>query len=232
MKNLWQQLLKDETGVIVSSELALVGTVGVLGMVVGLESVATAVTQELTDLSNAYRSLNQSYSYRSISKGQHARFSGSGFTNLGGGSALGTADVNGQQSFSANSQTVFENSTNSANSIQVLRGQAIEEVIEEVPVTIQSVESVCPDDEIIEEHVIRRRVKANSAGTLDADCARSSQNNRGRVKANSAGSLDADCARSSQNNGAKIRSAPENNVNSIPNSQLPADKVETKKPKK
>ena len=131
MKNLWQRLLKDETGVIVSSELALVGTVGVLGMVVGLESVATAVTQELTDLSSAFRSLNQSYSYRSISKGQHARFSGSGFTDVGaGGGVLGTADVNGQQGGSTNSQTFFGNSaqTVSTNSIQVLRGQAFEEV--------------------------------------------------------------------------------------------------------
>ncbi len=212
MKNLWQRLLEDETGVIVSSELALVGTVGVLGMVVGLESVSTAVTQELTDLSSAYRSLNQSYSYRSISKDQHARFSGSCFTDAGaGGGILGTADVNGQQGGSANSQTVFGNSaqTVSTNSIQVLRGQAFEEVIEEVPVTIKSVEAVCPDDEIIEEHVIRRRVKANSAATLDADC-----------------------ARSSQINAAKIRSAPENSVNSIPNSKLPPDKIETKPKKK
>lgn len=209
MKNLWQRLLKDETGVIISSELALVSTVGVLGMVVGLESVSTAVTQELTDLSSAYRSLNQTYSYRSISKGQHARFSGSGFTNaVGGGGALGTADVNGQQGFSANSQTVFGNSGNSANSIQVLRGQAIEEVVEEVPVTIRCVEAVCPDDEIIEEHVIRRRVKANRAETLNDDCAKSSQTNV-----------------------LKKGSNPEIRVNSIPGSKSTPDKVETK-PKK
>ena len=213
MKNLWQRLFKDETGVIISSELALVSTVGVLGMVVGLESVSTAVTQELTDLSNAYRSLNQTYSYRSISKGQHARFSGSGFTNaVGGGGALGTADVNGQQGFSANSQTVFGNSGNSANSIQVLRGQAIEEVVEEVveevPVTIRCVEAVCPDDEIIEEHVIRRRVKANRAETLNDDCAKNSQTNV-----------------------LKKGSNPEIRVNSIPGSRSTPDKIETK-PKK
>ena len=211
MKNLWQRLLQDETGVIVSSELALVGTVGVLGMVVGLESVSTAVTQELTDLSSAYRSLNQSFSYRSINKGQHARFSGSSFTDVsGGGGNLGTADVNGQQGGSANSQTFFGNSaqTVSTNSIQVLRGQAIEEVIEEVPVTIQSVETVCPDDEIIEEHVIRRRVKAKSAATLDADCARNSQINVLKKGSNSG-----------------------SNVNSIPNSKSTPDRIETKKPK-
>ena len=216
MKNLWQRFLEDETGVIVSSELALVGTVGVLGMVVGLESVATAVTQELTDLSSAFRSLNQSFSYRSIAKGQHARFSGSSFTDIGIGSGvLGTADVNGQLGGSTNSLTNFglstnsTNFTNSTNSIQLLRGQAIEEVVEEVPVTVRSVEMVCPDDEIIEEHVIRRRVKANSAATLDADC-----------------------ARNSQNNAAKIRSTPDNSVNSIPNSKLPLDKIETKPKKK
>ena len=211
MKNLWQQLFEDETGVIISSELALVSTVGVLGMVVGLESVSTAVTQELTDLSNAYRSINQTYSYRSINKGLHARFSGSAFNDLGvGGGVLGTADVNGQQGGSANSQTFFENSSRSVstNSIPVLRGQVIEEVIEEVPVTLKSVETVCPDDEIIEEHVIRRRVKANSAATLNDDCARNSQNNANKKGLNSG-----------------------NNVNSIPNSKSTPDKIETKKPK-
>ena len=208
MKNLWQRLFKDETGVIISSELALVGTVGVLGMVVGLESVSTAVTQELTDLSNAYRSLNQTYSYRSISKGQHAMFSGSGFTNAGGGGALGTTDVNGQQSSSANSQTLLGNSGNSGNSIQLLRGQAIEAVFEEVPVTIGSVEAVGSDDEIIEEHVIRRRVKANRAETLNDDCAKSSQTNV-----------------------LKKGSNPEIRVNSIPGSKSTPDKIETK-PKK
>lgn len=211
MNNLWQRLLEDETGVIVSSELALVGTVGVLGMVVGLESVSTAVTQELTDLSSAFRSLNQSYSYRSISKAGHGRISGSCFTDVGGGGGvLATADVNGQLGGSASSQTVFGNAaqTVSTNTIQVLRGQAIEEVIEEVPVTIKSVETECPDDEIIEEHVIRRRVKANKAATLSEDC-----------------------AKSSQTNALKKGSSPENSVNSIPKSKSTPDKIETK-PKK
>ena len=217
MKNLWQRLLKDETGVILSSELALVGTVGVLGMVVGLESFSTAVTQELTDLSNAFGSLNQSFSVRSISKGRHARVSGSCFNNLGVGAnnvGLNLTDVCGQGGGAASSQVFGGNSTQmlGGNSTQVLSGQVLEQrVIEEVfeaPVTVRAAETVCPDDEIIEEHVIRRRVKANSV------------------------ILDADCARSSQNNAAKIRLTPDNSVNSIPNSKLPLDKVETKKPKK
>lgn len=83
MKSLWQKLLADETGVVLSSEIALVGTVGVLGMVVGLEAVTSAVTSELNDLSNAFGSVSQSYNYNSISKPGHAWFSGSGFNDRG-----------------------------------------------------------------------------------------------------------------------------------------------------
>ncbi len=58
LKNLWI----DEAGVIVSAELALVLTIGVLAMVVGLSEVAVAVNTELNDISNAIGALNQSYS--------------------------------------------------------------------------------------------------------------------------------------------------------------------------
>jgi Flp pilus assembly pilin Flp len=129
MRNLWQRLLSDETGLVVSSELALVGTVGVLGMVVGLESVATAVTQELTDLSNAYRSLNQSYSYRSVFRGNHGRISGSSFTDLGAnGGGLGTSDVNGQFANSQTVQTNFAGGGNGTNSIRLIHENALDAV--------------------------------------------------------------------------------------------------------
>ncbi len=59
LKKLWN----DEAGLIVSAELTLVLTVGVLAMVVGLSEVAVAVNTELNDISNAIGSLNQSYSY-------------------------------------------------------------------------------------------------------------------------------------------------------------------------
>ncbi len=83
MKNLWQQLLADEMGVVLSSELALVGTVGVLGMVAGLEAVTRSVTSELNDLSSAFGAIDQSFNYRGISKAGHARASGSGFNDRG-----------------------------------------------------------------------------------------------------------------------------------------------------
>ena len=49
MKTLWN----DESGVIVSAEIVLVGTILVLGMITGLVELQAAVIYELTDLSDA-----------------------------------------------------------------------------------------------------------------------------------------------------------------------------------
>ena len=57
------KLFRDESGVIISAELALVLTIAVLAMVVGLSEVAVAVNTELNDISNAIGALDQSYSY-------------------------------------------------------------------------------------------------------------------------------------------------------------------------
>ena len=59
LKNFWN----DEAGVIISAELVLVLTIAVLAMVVGLSEVAVAVNTELNDVSNAFGSVNQSFSY-------------------------------------------------------------------------------------------------------------------------------------------------------------------------
>ena len=53
--------LNDENGFVISAELVLVLTIGVLSMIVGLSEVASAVNTELNDLSNAIGALNQSY---------------------------------------------------------------------------------------------------------------------------------------------------------------------------
>ncbi len=58
-KRLWQ----DESGVVLSAEAVLVGTVGVLGAVVGLSTVSNAVDAELKEVGFAIRSLDQSYGY-------------------------------------------------------------------------------------------------------------------------------------------------------------------------
>ncbi|MEO2020035.1 MAG: hypothetical protein ABGZ53_37365, partial [Fuerstiella sp.] len=57
MKNLWN----DESGVILSAELVLIGTILVLGMIVGLVNLQVAVVHELADLGDAFGNLSQSY---------------------------------------------------------------------------------------------------------------------------------------------------------------------------
>ncbi len=58
MKTLWN----DESGVILSAEIVLIGTILVLGMIAGLAELQSAVVLELSDLGDAFGSLNQSYS--------------------------------------------------------------------------------------------------------------------------------------------------------------------------
>jgi Flp pilus assembly pilin Flp len=67
MRNLFAQLINDEAGFIVSAELVLVATIGVLAMIVGLTEVAFNVNQELEDVGSAIGNINQSFSYNGTS---------------------------------------------------------------------------------------------------------------------------------------------------------------------
>ena len=69
---LWQ----DESGFVVSAELALVTTIATLGMVTGLAEASNNVHNELHDVGAAVGSLDQSFSYKSPS-GQIVSFSDS-----------------------------------------------------------------------------------------------------------------------------------------------------------
>ncbi len=51
----------DESGFVISAELILVATILVLGLIVGLSSLQTALVYELNNLAWAFGSLNQSY---------------------------------------------------------------------------------------------------------------------------------------------------------------------------
>lgn len=50
---LMRKLIADQSGIIVSSEIILVGTILVLGSIVGLSSLSHAVTHELNDVAQA-----------------------------------------------------------------------------------------------------------------------------------------------------------------------------------
>ena len=57
IKNLWN----DECGVILSAEIVIIGTILVIGMMVGLVELQCAVVAELSDIGDAVGNLDQSY---------------------------------------------------------------------------------------------------------------------------------------------------------------------------
>lgn len=61
MLTILRSLAHDEAGAILSAELIIILTITVLGMVVGLVNLQTALISEFTDLSMAFQSLNQSF---------------------------------------------------------------------------------------------------------------------------------------------------------------------------
>jgi Flp pilus assembly pilin Flp len=66
-----KKLINDESGVIISAELALVLTIATLAMVVGLSEVAKAVNTELNDISNAIGALDQSFAFTGYHVGRN-----------------------------------------------------------------------------------------------------------------------------------------------------------------
>ena len=57
------RLWRDERGFVVSTELVLVSTILVLGMIVGMKKISSQVLLEMSDVANAVGFLNQGYSY-------------------------------------------------------------------------------------------------------------------------------------------------------------------------
>ncbi len=77
---MFQSLLNDESGFIISAELVLVATLLVIGLIVGLAEVQHAIVSELNDVAEAIGSVNQTYYYSGFSK--RDGFGGAGFFGL------------------------------------------------------------------------------------------------------------------------------------------------------
>ncbi len=75
------QLWRDEQGFVVSAELVLIGTILVIGMIVGLATVRDQVVQELGDFALAIGQVNQSYSWSAIT-GHTSSVAGSAFEDM------------------------------------------------------------------------------------------------------------------------------------------------------
>lgn len=59
MHRLLVQLLRDDAGFVISGELVLVATIGVLSLVVGLSELSSAVSGNVFNLGAAFSRLNQ-----------------------------------------------------------------------------------------------------------------------------------------------------------------------------
>lgn len=88
MATLFLNLQRDERGFVVSTELVLIATLCVLGLVTGLSCVRDAINGELGDVAKSIGSLNQSYAYSGFHScvspkcGVHAWTVGSTFTDV------------------------------------------------------------------------------------------------------------------------------------------------------
>ncbi len=76
----WRRFWADEAGFIVSSELVLIATIVVIGLIAGLAAVRDAVVGELADVGAAIGEVNQSYSFGAIT-GHCSSVSGSIFSD-------------------------------------------------------------------------------------------------------------------------------------------------------
>jgi hypothetical protein len=75
------KLWNDEIGFIISSELVLVATILVIGMIVGLSSLRDQVVQEMGDIAAAFSDITQAYTYSGVS-GHASSTAGSNFVDL------------------------------------------------------------------------------------------------------------------------------------------------------
>jgi hypothetical protein len=78
LKNTFARLWNETDGAILSAEIVLVGTILVLGTIVGLKSVRDSVVTELADFAQAIANVNQSYCYSGVC-GHGAETAGSQF---------------------------------------------------------------------------------------------------------------------------------------------------------
>lgn len=98
MKNMFKGFVRSEDGFLLSSEALLIGTIAVLGLLVGLVSIRDAVVQELGDFSQAIGLLDQDYSYDGVSD--------TSGTTAGGAFADSSDESDAQSSTDANGITV------------------------------------------------------------------------------------------------------------------------------
>ena len=85
MRQLLKKLIEDQAGMIISSEIVLVGTILVLGSMVGLASLSSAVTHELKDVAQACDQTYNNNSSNDSSRNDYYLTSSQGTPEIAGG---------------------------------------------------------------------------------------------------------------------------------------------------
>src|SRR5690348_13486477 len=67
MSNMMRKLWKDDCGALIAMEFLFVATILVIGIVVGLSAVRSAINDELTELANAILALSQGFTISGVS---------------------------------------------------------------------------------------------------------------------------------------------------------------------
>lgn len=134
MSTLCSSLLADETGFLITSELVLISTLGVIGLTAGMVCVRDAVSAELIDVSDAIGSLNQSYCYTGFSAASprccKSRTFGSCFTDHDEDGVYAAAEVHG--------------GTIIAPAAPVIEERVIEEKVIEPPCEVAEPDAISP----------------------------------------------------------------------------------------
>ena len=87
------RLWHDEQGVVVTTDLVLISSILILGVIVGLTTMRDQVVQELGDLAAGIGSLNQSFSYAGTVIGTFS-VAGSDFIDLADDCETGGENAN------------------------------------------------------------------------------------------------------------------------------------------
>lgn len=81
------RFVSSEDGFLLSTEGVLVGTVAVIGMLVGLVAVRDSVILELQDFGSAIGAMSQDYVYAGVTDAQGSTVEGSTYDDLTDGTA-------------------------------------------------------------------------------------------------------------------------------------------------
>ncbi len=161
MKRLAIQLFHDEAGVVVTPEIIIITTVGLLSLIAGWNAVSNALAAELGDVANSVAALDQSYSYRGLSAGVHATCSGGGFADSGQTFSVNPVDVtiSGPGADGEITINIPEISSNAANAANAASASSEQEV------AVFGVERI--------EQVNAQGVAVNSAAAADSEASSS-----------------------------------------------------------